>query len=423
MVKSALTRAGVPHGDAALPKTPELEPLRAKDILGPRSAPVREVPAEPVLAKDSESFVDEVPARPAPVRIDSGSQPVAFGSLLETPTVEAEDDAAFLPPANPELATERDWRDPDAAEEEEEEEEKPAPAWRREETETFAESASQAGGAGWRGGSFEQIDSKRSQYEAWESQQEKPTVAEAAKAPQEISAGVKEMPQSPTVVSEPIATIPTLPSSANLWAPAATTISQPESSAKTATAVEDVAHTPSHEHVAPERASVSAAETQPAPPEEKSATNSWFSTPASPWDSEIEKANRLASAWDSPVSVPSTPAASNGTEPAPVEASEVAKAIIEQAALPAATVEAIREEAAQVAEDVVKSAVEPVAVEASITPQPAAIEAPAPTPSMDDLVAKVLANMSPEVLQAVTREILKPVVEAMVKEELKGKKS
>lgn len=39
----------------------------------------------------------------------------------------------------------------------------------------------------------------------------------------------------------------------------------------------------------------------------------------------------------------------------------------------------------------------------------------------DDLVARVLANLSPEVLQAVTRQILKPVVEAMVREELNKK--
>jgi hypothetical protein len=38
-------------------------------------------------------------------------------------------------------------------------------------------------------------------------------------------------------------------------------------------------------------------------------------------------------------------------------------------------------------------------------------------------VAKVLAKLNPEMLQAVTREILRPVVEAMVKEELKSKKS
>jgi len=40
----------------------------------------------------------------------------------------------------------------------------------------------------------------------------------------------------------------------------------------------------------------------------------------------------------------------------------------------------------------------------------------------DDVVARVLANLSPEVLQAVTRQILKPVVEAMVQEELNKKK-
>ena len=60
------------------------------------------------------------------------------------------------------------------------------------------------------------------------------------------------------------------------------------------------------------------------------------------------------------------------------------------------------------------SELEPVAPAA---PSPAA----SPEPDMDELVARVLAKMNPEVLQAVTREILKPVVEALVKDEL-GKK-
>jgi hypothetical protein len=47
--------------------------------------------------------------------------------------------------------------------------------------------------------------------------------------------------------------------------------------------------------------------------------------------------------------------------------------------------------------------------------------APAAAPNMDEIVAKVLAKMNPEVLQAVTREILKPLVEAMVKDELTRK--
>jgi hypothetical protein len=40
----------------------------------------------------------------------------------------------------------------------------------------------------------------------------------------------------------------------------------------------------------------------------------------------------------------------------------------------------------------------------------------------DAVVARVLSSLSPEVLQSITREILKPVVEAMVREELNKKK-
>jgi len=47
--------------------------------------------------------------------------------------------------------------------------------------------------------------------------------------------------------------------------------------------------------------------------------------------------------------------------------------------------------------------------------------APASVPDMDEIVAKVLARMNPEVLQAVTREILKPLVEAMIKDEIHKK--
>jgi hypothetical protein len=53
---------------------------------------------------------------------------------------------------------------------------------------------------------------------------------------------------------------------------------------------------------------------------------------------------------------------------------------------------------------------------------PAQASEHAAEPSMEDMVAKVLSKMSPEMLQAVTREILKPVVEAMVRDELNAKK-
>ena len=436
MVKSALTRAGVPHGEA--PKAPEPEPLRASDLITPR-APVPEISAEPIVANTSESFVDELPVRPEPIRIDSGSQPVAFGSLLETPPEAAVDEAAYMPPPSSELAAERDWRAKDEEAEEEEVEEKSEHSWRREETETFAESGSKGGGSSWRSESFEQMDTKRSQYEAWEAEQENPTAAEAAKAPQEISGVTKAVPQSLPTVPEPSAPVPEAPfSAANLWGPATSTTVQSEVSSKTATAVEEVARIAQHEEAAPAKAEVSAPALPQTSPEQKPADSSWFSTTTSPWDSEIKKANQLASSWDSPVTLPSAPPASNGSEPAPAEVSEATKAVIEQAALPAATVEAIREEAAQVAEDATQGvAAEQVVHEDPESAQqksgensfysreetlPETTMPPQPMSNMDDLVAKVLAKMSPDVLQAVTREILKPVVEAMVKEEMKGKK-
>jgi len=41
---------------------------------------------------------------------------------------------------------------------------------------------------------------------------------------------------------------------------------------------------------------------------------------------------------------------------------------------------------------------------------------------MDALVARVVAKMNPDVLQRVTREILKPVIEALIKDELASKR-
>jgi CheY-like chemotaxis protein len=52
----------------------------------------------------------------------------------------------------------------------------------------------------------------------------------------------------------------------------------------------------------------------------------------------------------------------------------------------------------------------------------AQVAAAASKVASEDLVARVLASLSPEVMQAVTRELLKPVVEAMVREELNKKK-
>jgi len=414
MVKSALARAGVAHGESSAAKVPELEPLKGTDLF-PQAlrghVPVVQAEA-PISAVANESFVEEVAAHPEPVRIDAGSQPVAFGSLLETPTEEKEEDLAYLAPVNPALALERDWRDAAGGEEsEEEEEEKPTPAWRHEETETYADA--DTGSSHWRSGGFEAIEARKTAVDSWEPAEEKPGV-------QEVSARAEEVPAGGTVVPEVKAEIPAAPFAADAWAAVTASVGQKPSAEETVTALEEVV---SLEQRATESAAASSHEPVQNEMEKKPSDSPWFSSSSSPWDSEIQKANRLASAWDSGVAALASTAATNGAGKAAElpAVSEPVQAAIEEAALPAAAVEAIREEAAQVAEDVVHAAEQP----ASDGPTVYVHDEPAPAtaPSMDDLVARVLANMSPEVLQAVTREILKPVVEAMVKEELKSKKS
>jgi CheY-like chemotaxis protein len=436
MVKSALQRAGVAHGIASAAKAQQAEILKASDLLltpsgatapSPESIPVQTAsPLAPIASLDQESFVDEAPGRPEPVRIESGSQTVAFGSLLETPAEEKEEDIAFLPPVHPDLATERDWRDPHLEEtDEEEEEEKPAAAWRPEASESYADAGSTSGAKDWRSGSFEQILARKTQGESWEPADERPELVETVPAASNLVTETPPAPASIVKATTLTETIPTTPFAADAWAALVSPASQEKSATETATAVEEVARVKEREQSSAESAVAAAPQAPQA--EAEAPKESWFSVPANPWNAEMEKANRLASAWDVAVPVAAPPASSNGTEKATEAVSETTQEVIENAVLPAAAVEAIREEAAQVAEDATHVP-EQQAPEGSGFYAPEALveppaPTPAPTPSMDDLVARVLARMSPEVLQAVTREILKPVVEAMVKEEMQSKKS
>jgi len=439
MVKSALQRAGAAHGNVSAAKTPEPEVLKGTDLLTPSSASVPTVESFPLPAPSNgpaiaplgqESFVDEAPARPEPVRIDSGSQPVAFGSLLDTPSdKEAEDELGFLPQAHSELAPARDWRDPDTDElDEEAEEEKPAAPWRHEEAESYKDAGSTGGAKDWRAGSFEQILAKKIPIDSWEPEDDKPEVVEKAPAANKV---VTEAPAASTTIPKTVpvtGTIPASPFANDTWAAASSPVSREKSSTQTATALEEVKQAKHTEPTSsPEAVVASLPEAKQAEPPTETPKDSWFSVPSNPWNAEIDKANKLASAWDAAAPLATPPAASNGAEKATETVSEATQKVIEEAALPAAAVEAIREEAAQVAEDATQITEQQTTEGGSFYSPEALIEAPAPAPeaapSMDDLVARVLARMSPEVLQAVTREILKPVVEAMVKEEMKSKKS
>ena len=433
MVKSALLRAGAAHGNASATKTPEPEALKASDLLRPSGLavptlagiPVPTGPPEPAMAEfEQESFVDEVPGRPEPVRIDSGSQTVAFGSLLETPADEKEEDVDFLPPALPELATERDWRDPNLETDEETEEEKPAAPWRPEASGSYADAGSTSGAKDWRSGSFEQILARKAQGVSWEPADEKPELVETAPAASSLVTEAPSVPASIPEITALMGPISTTPLAADAWAAVSSPSSPEKSSTETAATAEEVARVNNHEQSSTEAAVASAPEATPVEPEKKAPKESWFSVPSNPWNTEMEKANRLASAWDAAVPVAALPASGNGTEKATEAVSDPTQKVIAEADLPAAAVEAIREEAVQVTEGATLTAQEQASSESFYARHEAAeAEAAASKSSTDDLVAKVLARMSPEVLQAVTREILKPVVEAIVKEEMKSKKS
>ena len=420
MVKSALQRAGVVHEVPATRKAPEAEATRIPEMLKPVGAdmPMVGALASPSLHEgnattiEDQSFVDEVPVPPAPVRIDSGSQPVAFGSLLESPTQEAEEEESFVSQAAPEFVMERDWH----AEEEvaEEEEEEPA-AWRPEgqdqedeaPTEKIGKSKGNSGASNWRAGGFEQIAANKSRH-TWEPEEETPELVATAPA----ASNRVEPPATPPAVQE-VSPAPANSLVTESWPSAAASVPSEKSSMKSVTAVEEKVPSAIPATLTPEKK------------ESVPANDSWFSVSSSPWDAEIQKASQLASTWDVPAIV-AEPTAPPVTAEKPIEAvSHKTKPVIEEAAPPPAVEEVIREEAVQATVDALRTKAPDVSNGARLVPRTEAIEETkeAATPDTDDLVAKILAKMSPEVLQAVTREILKPVVEAMVKDELKSKKS
>jgi len=439
MVKSALARAGVSIGGMAPPPPVKEEPIRVAEMLAPKPAPTpREIPNSGTLAAlpefpavESMEVQEEMPALPEPVKIDAGSQPLAFGSMLESPVTE-EEEIEEATTARPQL--ERDWNSGDKEDEvEEEEEEGQSSSWRRDAGDSMGEEEAATGAVkDWRETAFAEAPARKMRNESWAPQKEISRFEAAAETEQSVGAMVTDAPVSESrLVAEPAA-----PFTEGAWAAALSPKSAVEAATMEAPAplrgeVPDLAlsHAENQAAVQTDITASAPVIADPAPePEKPGPANSWFSSVASPWDTEAQKASRLASTWDVPAT--SAPAATTIPETvAPLVHEEVAKedptatvvaltpalsgdlqAKVEEAALPPATVEAIREEAQQVAEAAVQEA---PTVDTS---------SKAPEPSMEDMVAKVLAKMSPEMLQAVTRDILKNVVESMVRDELNAKK-
>jgi len=433
MVKSALARAGVGVGGATATPPAKEEPIRVAEMLTPRSAPpprglpsmgsISSLPEIPSV--ESEAVHDELPAMPEPVKIDESSQPLAFGNLLESPETEPEEVLGYATTPPPEL--ERNWKSEETEEEMvvEEEEEKQSASWRRDAGDESLEEVESANSPAkdWRETAFSEAPAQKMRNNSWAPQKEKSSFEEAANAEQSVSAMVTDAPIAETKIAPA-----SPPFTADAWAAALDPKTAPVATTGEADAAE-----PLREQIMSEAGAEATGSTpvnaEPPPESEKAGASSWFSAVPSPWDAEAQKANQLASAWDAPATSSTTPSPYSQTalesemdketvtvDPAatvdtltPI-LSENVMAKVEEVALPSATVEAIREQAQYVAETAVQES--PVPETISKTSEP----------SMEDLVAKVLSKMSPDMLQAVTREILKPVVEAMVREELNAKK-
>jgi CheY-like chemotaxis protein len=470
MVKSALQRAGVPLGNepAVSEKTPVAGARVAKEVLGPvASAKLAAVTAVPEAEVEPALGTFSTPG-PASVKFAAGNEPLAFGSLLETP--EVEDDLTFTAKPTDALEAARHWgasNETDEVEEEESEESSGHAPWRPagldETLEEIVTSSSAPKAQDWRDEAFHgNSPANGAAGHKWPPTEAAPVV-EAAEAPR---VGTSTLESKPMGSPAPFA--------GDAWAAAlATTVQE-----KIADVNERAA-----EVSAPVDANATVIEPLPQSVETAGPAN-WSSVTDTPWELEAKKASLLAATWDAPA--PSTPPSASDAEQflkeEPVAAAtETPSAIVnefveqnefhgasefshdqqaEVAEAPAASAESSELKSPEgsyelpaldfsTPETVTESAYAPSAPSelnetrevhghqepesnyASHIEAPAAEEvvpeaAPAPAElqqtDMEALVARVVAKISPDVLQRVTQEILKPVIEALIKDELASRK-
>jgi CheY-like chemotaxis protein len=458
MVKSALTRAGVSLAPAAPPEKPSSAPARSTaDILrgnvGSKTAVLSQERVPEVAPEPLEEF-----ATPREeVKIAAGQEPVAFGSLLQT-NEEEEDVAVFSSKPMIEIAKAKNWDEEsqDVPEEEEQDEEgSERSGWRPDGLDREPEHAAKAtqGAPDWRDEAFHgNSPTKRNGAEPWTPTHEKGGLVQAAETRALTVTTLESRP-----AGSPI------PFSGDAWAAAlAAGVGE-----KIAQQTEKVISTPAPQPVAAVESSVPEAlpgtvaatlsglgnELIPAVEESKAAEPAnWAPVPESYWEAEAKRAAMLASTWDAPA--PSTTSAEETQEissysseqpevhaashvqETPIESSghyESAPVIVTPPDLP--SIDTSAEVTVQAGPsnhwDNAWEAPKAIAPPESFAEQVAAeVEEKATTevssaaqPDMDELVARVLRKMSPDVLQRVTHEILKPVIEAIVRDELNSKKS
>jgi hypothetical protein len=446
MVKSALTRAGVVIGAAEPPPPPPVAATKVEPPPLPRVAPPPPPPPMALPEPEIDPNVPEFSSRPAPLSVDKADQPLAFGSLLGSPV--QEEDAVFTTsPGAPEAAPERDWgHATEQPDEEIEEDESKGAAWRVSSMDELPNEVP-AGQTDWREVAFAGIGGEKA-YKEWAPSVEKNSLAiseeeaaelakaqpsqiveEAARGPEDWSKTINAIFHEPKAVIEPVAPV------------APTPVAPVEVAPPPVAAFETASAPPISEPVY--AAPVTEMEAEAAASEPPPALNSWMAGALSPWEAELQRARDLSSTWDSAKIAPAAVVEETSVTEAfldsglmatahehVVEAIEEAKA--EQPVEPApqiesgAPIESLYSPAASEVENTLDAAsheAEAVAGEAAAEPArvPASNGAAPAATDMDELVARVLAKMSPDVLQAVTREILKPVVEVLVKDELNKK--
>jgi hypothetical protein len=480
MVKSALARAGVSLGPAsAADKAPAPPKRSTADILsgGSKMSPVVPEKLPEISPEPLEDF--SAPTAAPHLRIAAGSEPLAFGSLLDTS--DAEDMAITAKPMI-ELAKDRKWDDEsdEPQEEKEEAEESSSSVWRPGAIDDAMERVAEISHAApdWRDEAFHGNSPANSFASTpWVSPDPAASFAESAGSQTVAVATVESKPATETA-----------PFAGDAWAAAmAAGVEEkfpeaPESTPAIQEAqpaaevreqiVEQVYTAPSLVQDSPvteaipvqESAPAEAAPASSAAPvqEPQSEPANWAAAPQTAWEMEAKKASLLASTWDSPktFSVDETqeiPAYSpeNHVEHAAVQSEAPAEASVYSAEPivahdPEEKVEspvggAVQESApfeAEAPKSLENAWEAPAAVaEPAVEAHPAAEQSEAPAaaeeaipasvaevakpsePDMDELVARVLGKMNPEVLQKVTREILKPVIEAIVRDEINSKKS
>jgi CheY-like chemotaxis protein len=453
MVKAALERAGISLSPAGAAKTSAVPARKAADLLPSVQSPAAQSPAAqsptsqrsstlggisfsgasapppvmPVVA--DQSFVD-APAVPTPVNAEAASHTIAFRNLLGS-TAPAAEDPGFSA-EDMEAVTAKDWRSleepADVPEEEEEASKESVPSWRRVESENnFVGEDGVAPVKDWRDSEEVETVGRKSAREVWEQAEEKGGFAKATDVPSamasftsELSALEAETTEARNQVASEVAEPEAAPQAATFSEETgvADVTSRPEITAMSlpvgvgAAGVQFVSESRTAE-VAAETAAVeepAIAQEAPAPVEVdsarselKSAANSWFSSPSSPWDTDAQQGHKLAASWDGGSVAAESGAAVAAEDSAPEKRGNG---------------ESSHEEVTAVlADEPAASVAAPEAPEVPVAPQGPSSEA-----EMDALVARVMAKLSPEALNAMAQQILKPAVAAILADELKSKK-